>query len=238
MGVFFRQGILDYLSKLEVCRGIMSFKRLVKNFKGRRGDFWVGIFAAAVHAAIVGAFIFNLAHSARGHWQSRWLVCHFIDWPVSLLLKYVILPIVPDLSMGGGFSAYPLGEVRDFLVPGFFYLVLGSLWYFYLPGLLVRVSGRISTVLYCRVAAIFLMVSCVISSWFGILVWSDASRLYLSPFFNGSLCVVWVIVFIFLYFANSRKKVTLWLLFLVPFVFYNLCYDVYFYMSYTGQWGF
>ena len=100
----------------------MSFQVPVKNFKGRRGAFWSGVLAGAVHIAIVGVFIFKLAQSAEGHWQSRWLFCHLVDWPLSLLLKYVIQPVVPDMSLGGGFLAYPLGEVRDFLVPGIFYL--------------------------------------------------------------------------------------------------------------------
>jgi hypothetical protein len=52
---------------------------------------------------------------------------------------------------------------------------------------------------------------------------------------NSVLPAVWLILFIWLFITNVKQKAMLWLLCLVPPVFYYLILDLYYYMLRAGR---
>jgi hypothetical protein len=80
------------------------------------------LFAWVVHDMVESGF--------DALWQLAWLIFAVIDFPVSLL-ALLTQKIVPDCYFRS--LPYPIGKLRDFIVPAFFYGVLGTLWYFFIP---------------------------------------------------------------------------------------------------------
>jgi hypothetical protein len=98
----------------------------------------IGLLLCAIHI-IFSIYIIGyvIEWSKNGQWQFAWIFPFLVDLPVSVL--YVFIMTLPFKNISFLFLPYPISELRSFLLPAFFVSVIGSLWYFYLPGLIVSI---------------------------------------------------------------------------------------------------
>lgn len=209
--------------------------KLIIWFKAKSWGFKAGLVIAALHFLFIAL---NIADMIRNPdpgepWHMFWILLDYVDFPVSSLLHCVILPI----CLGSTSVLLPeyVGWLWAVTIPSIFHLTVGTMWYFYLPILLEKVSKKVATNTSGRVIAVLLMIIPVLSRWPQLLKFLDGSAYFFTPLTNSYMPVSWVALFIWLYFAGSRKKQVLWLLCLAPFVFFYLVHDVYYCIK-LGAW--
>lgn len=107
----------------------------------------LGIILAIAHLVIL-AFAVDLIFSKAesGQWPLVWFIFIYLDFPFSLLyfivgpLFFIVeffLPIhllIRDFL--GIFLPWPITDFNNFLLPFFFFGILGTAWYFFLPRLI------------------------------------------------------------------------------------------------------
>lgn len=81
-----------------------------------------------------------IENSIDAQWQLTWLFMFIIDFPISLLLAPFLF-LYPHQHIS--FLNYPFNEVKDFLIPFFFYGILGSTWYFFIPKIITYIIRKI-----------------------------------------------------------------------------------------------
>jgi hypothetical protein len=197
--------------------------------------FQAGLLLGATHFLFMLMNIIYLINHPDGRWHMLWILCGYSDYPVSLLLPKVILPVLSPLFMGGDpylASAYSL---PIFLIFSLFHILVGSAWYFALPVLVYKASKKISAATTEAWAAASLMIIPIPSHWLQLLRFVGGNTGQTTIGLNSVFPAAWVILFIWLFLTNVKRKITLWLLCLLPAVFYYLIMDLYFYTLRAGR---
>jgi hypothetical protein len=193
----------------------------------------IGLVLGLLHFLfIVWNIIYMISHS-DGRWHMFWILCGYIDFPVSLLLSRIILPLyVTQLGIEAPYSA---GGILMFATFSAFHVLLGSAWYVYLPILLEKLIKKIATGTVGAVIIVLLVVIPIFANWLQLLRFIPRHVHIFAPGVNSVLPALWVVLLVWLYLATSRRKPVLWLLCLSPFVFYYFLHDLYYYMMLTGR---
>jgi hypothetical protein len=197
--------------------------------------FQAGLLIGATHFLFMLMNIIYMINHHDGRWHMFWIVCGYIDYPVSLLLPEIILPFLfPIFAYGDPYlaSAYSL---PIFLIFSLFHILVGSAWYFALPVLVYNASKKISAATTETWAAASLMIIPIPSHWLQLLRFITGNTSQTTIGLNSVFPAVWIILFIWLFLTNIKRKVTLWLLCLLPAVFYYLIHDIYFYTLRAGR---
>lgn len=195
--------------------------------------FYIGFVLAVVHFLFIALSIFDMLRKPGEPWHMFWVFLGYVDFPVSLLLPFVIIPII---SIFISFvDPYLTGGLLMFITFSGFHLVAGSSWYFCLPILLERFSKKISGKVVDRMIVILLIIIPVFTNWLQLIKFSFGKTYPFTPLINSYLPAMWIILFIWLFFISSRRKRVLWLLCLMPFVFFNLVNDLYYCIK-LGFW--
>ena len=105
----------------------------------------LGLFLGALHRMLVAYIGYLIIFGTEPDWPMYWLIFFGIDFPVSLLF------------MGLGFLVSCLGapatvpflpertnDVLNFLLPIFVFGMLGTLWYAWLPTLVIAIGERVA----------------------------------------------------------------------------------------------
>jgi hypothetical protein len=198
-----------------------------------------GLILAIIHFFFIGLFVVEIGTGgADAQWQLVWILPDYIDFPVSILM-WQIKAVVPDAHFYYDFCDLfcfppaPLGDLRDFIIPATFYLIIGTAWYFYLPRLIERIAGKIAVDRIGYLCITLLFIIPIISKW------SEEIVLYLDdlpPAFTSKICglwcFLWVGFFAWLLLGHSKKTRAMWLLFLGIFVFYQFFKETYMYFKF------
>jgi hypothetical protein len=190
--------------------------------------FKIGLFLAATHFTLFTLNTIYMIVFNDPQWHMIWIMCDYIDFPVSLLLTKIILPlffrgdILYDPYLDRSMSA-----MMTFLV---FYAVAGSTWYFLLPVLLEKAGKKIAAGPGTLAIAVVLMIIPIFSNWLQFLRFATGHTPLFTPGLYIILPAIWTGLLVWLYFTTAGKKTVLWLLLLAPFVFFYFVRDLYYYM--------
>ena len=189
--------------------------------------FKIGLFLAASHFTIFTLNTIYMIVYNDPRWHMIWIMCDYIDFPVSLLLTQIILPLFfPGPIWYDPYLDRSLSAMMTFLA---FYAVAGSAWYFFLPILLEKAGKRIAAGPGTFTLAVVLMIIPIFANWLQFLRFATGHTPLFAPGLYSILPAIWTGLFIWLYFASAGKKVVLWLLLLAPFVFFYFVRDLYYY---------
>ena len=189
--------------------------------------FKIGLFLAASHFTIftlntIYMFVYN-----DPQWHMIWIMCGYIDFPVSLLLTQIILPLFfPGPIMYDPYLDRSLSAMLTFLT---FYAVASSAWFFFLPVLLEKAGKRIAAGSGTFTIAVVIMIIPIFAHWLQFLRFATGHTSLLAPGLYSILPAIWTGLLVWLYSATAGKKVVLWLLLLSPFVFFYFIRDLYYY---------
>jgi hypothetical protein len=122
-----------------------------------------------------------------------------------------------------------------FVVFSLFHILVGSGWYFALPVLVHKASRKIAATTAGVVAAAAMMIIPILSHWLQLLRFICYNAKPVAIGLNSILPCVWMVLLVWLFVTNPRRKVPLWLLCLAPPVFHYLVRDLYYYRLLTGH---
>jgi len=193
----------------------------------------IGLVLGLLHFLFIGENIVYMMFHNEGHWHMFWIICGYIDFPVSLLLSKVILPAYVVLL--GIQAPYRAARLLTFATFTGFHVILGTAWYLSLPILLEKLIKKIATDAAGAVIVVLLAVIPVFANWLQLLRFIPHHVHCFAPCVNSILPGLWSALLIWLYFATSRRKTVLWLLCLAPFVFYYFVHDLYYYMLFMSR---
>lgn len=190
--------------------------------------FKIGVILGSVHLFFVLASVIDIIRRDEGQWHMFWTLCGYIDFPVTLLLSKVILPIVSIFFIHA--DPYLASRILQiFLIFLLFHAIVGSLWYFALPILISKAATKIASTKKAAVAVAVMIIIPVLAHWLQLLRFIGYDTAPTAIGLNAILPAVWTALFILLLITNAKRKAVLWLLCLVPFVFYYLAQDLYYY---------
>jgi hypothetical protein len=188
--------------------------------------FKVGLILGSVHLLFVLASVIDIIRNDEGQWHMFWTLCGYIDFPVTLLLSKVILPIFSPFFVRGDPYLAAGHSLQIFLIFSLFHTLVGSGWYFALPILISKAAAKIASTRKAAVAV--MMIIPILAHWLQLLQFIGYDTAPTAIGLNSILPGVWTAIFIWLLFTNARRKVLLWLVCLAPFVFYYLAQDLYY----------
>ena len=197
--------------------------------------FQTGLLIGVTHMLFMLMSIIYILNHHEGQWHLFWIVCGYIDYPVSLLLPKVILPALSHFFTRGDSYLASARSLQIFLIFSLFYILVGSAWYFALPILVHKVSKKIAATTTGAWAAATMTIIPIPSHWLQLLRFIGGNTKPTAIGLNSALPAVWIILFVWLFFTNVKQKAMLWLLCLVPGVFYYLILDLYYYMLRAGR---
>lgn len=190
--------------------------------------FKVGLILGSVHLLFILANVFDIIRSNEGRWNMFWTLCGYIDFPVSLLLSKVILPVFSPFFVRGDPYLAAGRSLQIFLIFFLFHTLVGSGWYFALPILISKAAVKITSTTKAAVAAAAMMIIPIPSHWLQLLRFIGYNTAPTAIGLNSILPGAWTAIFIWLLVINAQRKVLLWLVCLAPFVFYYLVQDLYY----------
>ena len=197
--------------------------------------FQAGLLIGAVHMLFMAMNIIYVINHHEGRWHMFWILCGYIDYPVSLLLPKVILPVLAPLFARGDPYLASARSLQIFLIFSLFHIFVGSAWYFALPILVYKASKKITVTITGSLVAATLMIIPIPSHWLQLLRFYSGNTAQTSIGLNSVLPGLWVLLFIWLFLTNVKRKAILWLLCLAPVVFYYLTQDLFFYSLRAGR---
>jgi len=103
----------------------------------------IGLVLGLLHFLFIGENIVYMMFHSEGRWHMFWIICGYIDFPVSLLLSKVILPAYVVLL--GIQAPYHAARLLTFATFSAFHVILGTAWYLSLPILLEKLIKKIAT---------------------------------------------------------------------------------------------
>ena len=218
-----RRGILTWAFRFDIMPWL----------KERSWGFKAGLILGGTHFLI---FVLNTLYMVRhyeGRWHMFWILCGYVDFPVSLLLTKIILPV---LYRGGPFrDPFMSTRASTLMVFSLFYAIIGTAWYFWLPILIEKVCKKIAKPGWTYGAVGTLMVMPILAHWFQLLRYVTGEAELFVPGLYSILPAVWTALLVWLYFATAGRKTVLWLLILAPLVYYYFVRDLYYYLTLTGR---
>ena len=197
--------------------------------------FHIGLLIGSTHMLFMLANIVYIVHHNDGHWHMFWILCGYIDFPVSLLLSKVILPVFSHFFTNRDPYIAAVYNSPMFVIFSLFHILVGSAWYFALPVLVHKVSRKIAATTTGAVAVAAMMIIPIPSNWLQLLRFIGHDTAPIAIGLNSILPCVWTALLLWLFLTNPRRKVLLWLFCLAPPVFYYLVQDLYYYTLLTGR---
>ncbi|MGA2173284.1 MAG: hypothetical protein ABSG82_09810 [Sedimentisphaerales bacterium] len=189
--------------------------------------FQVGLLIGSVHMLFILANVIDAVCHHEGRWHMFWILCGYIDFPSTLLLSQVILPVLPRwLTFPDPYLAASRGPM--FTIFLLFHTIVGSAWYFALPILISKAAVKIASTTKAAVAVAAMIIIPIPAHWLQLLRFIGHDTKSTSIGLNCILPGLWMILFAWLFVTNVRRKVLLWLFCLVPPVFYYLVRDLYY----------
>jgi hypothetical protein len=200
----------------------------------RSWGFRIGLFLACLHFAFFVSNTLYIIEHNEGRWHMFWILCGYIDFPASLLLSKIILPVFSHFFTNRDPYLVAVYNSPMFVIFSLFHILVGSAWYFALPVLLEKAGKKITATALTLTAAVAIMLIPIFTHWLQLLRFIAHDVKNFAPVFNSILPVIWTALLVWLFFATARKKSVLWLLLLTPFVFYYFVRDLYCYTMLTG----
>jgi hypothetical protein len=194
-----------------------------------------GLLIGSVHMLFMLANIAYMIRHDEGRWHMFWILCGYIDFPVSLLLPKAILPLFSHFFTHKDPYLAAVYNSPMFVIFSLFHILVGSAWYFALPVLLHKASRKIATTTTGAVVVAAMMIIPIPSNWLQLLRFIGYDTAPVAIGLNSILPGVWTALLVWLFLTNARRKVLLWLFCLVPPVFYYLVRDLYYYMLLTRR---
>jgi hypothetical protein len=115
--------------------------KLFQLIKEKRLSFKIGLVLGSFHFILA---LFNIYHviawSQNAQWELSWEFVFFVDFPFSLVYKFIIFNF--PLNYSFDFLPYPISELKVFIIPSLLHSIIGTVWYFYLPMLFTTLIGR------------------------------------------------------------------------------------------------
>jgi hypothetical protein len=197
--------------------------------------FQIGLLIGAAHMLFMIMTVVYIIRHHEGRWHMFWILCGYIDFPVSLLLPKVILPVLSPLFTHA--DPYLAARYNSplFAVFSLFHILVGSGWYFALPILVHKASRKITATTAGAAAAAAMMIIPIPSNWLQLLRFIGNDTTSVAIGLNSILPCIWTVLLVWLFVANPRRKVLLWLFCLAPPVFYYLVRDLYYYTLLTSR---
>jgi hypothetical protein len=197
--------------------------------------FQAGLLIGITHMLFMLMSIIYIISHREGQWHMFWIVCGYIDYPVSLLLPKAILPVLSHFFVQGDPYLASARSLQIFLIFSLFHILVGSAWYFTLPILIHKISKKITATTTGALTAAALMIIPIPSHWLQLLRFIGGDTKQTTIGLNSVLPAVWIILFVWLFLVSVKRKAMLWLLCLLPPVFYYLILDLYYYMLRAGR---
>jgi hypothetical protein len=195
--------------------------------------FKAGLLLGGAHFLL---FVLNTIYTAMhpdGRWHLYWILCGYIDFPVSLVLTQVILPV---FYRGGPFQdPFMSTNASTLMVFSLFYAIMGTAWYFLLPILIEKACKKIANTGRTHAGVIALAVIPIFAHWLQLFRFVTGETDLFVPGLYSILPAVWTVVLVWLYFATARRKAVWGLLILAPFVYFYFVRDLYYYLKLTGR---
>jgi hypothetical protein len=189
----------------------------------------IGLVLGFTHLFFVVANVIGVIYYHEEQWPMFWTLCGYLDFPVSLLLSQVILPVFsPLITRYDPFLVSSHGLI--FTIFLLFHTIIGSAWYCFLPVLVQKAARRITTTTAGAFAAGVLMTIPIFANWIQLLRFIGGNTSIIDVGLNSVLPAIWVVLFIWVFITNARRKRLCWLLCLAPAVFYYLIVDIYYYI--------
>ena len=177
-------------------------------------------------------FVLNTLYMVRhneGRWHLYWILCGYVDFPVSLLLTQIILPV---LFRGGPLhDPFMSTEASTLMVFALFYSVAGTAWYFWLPILIEKACRRIANTGWTFAAVVMLIIIPIFAHWLQLIRYVTGDTDCFVPGLYSILPAIWTAMLVWLYLVTRRRKAVLWLLILAPLVYFYFVRDLYYYMT-------
>lgn len=116
--------------------------RVFQWLKQKHLSFKIGLISGLLHFIVSFFIAYNIIiWSQNAQWQFLWSLPFTIDLPISFLYNLVFC--LPFQNFSLPFLPYPISEIRGFILPFFLHSVFGTIWYFYLPQLLIKIIHKI-----------------------------------------------------------------------------------------------
>ena len=203
--------------------------------KGRSWGFKAGLLLAGLHLFLFLSNVLYMVWFNEGRWHLFWILCGYVDFPVSLLLTKIILPVYSrGFAYGEPFLSTRIPTLMVFTM---FYSFVGTMWYFWLPILIEKACKRIATTGWAAGVAIVMMITPVLAHWLQLIRFVTANNYPFVPSLYSILPALWTVLLIGLFLATGRRKAVLWLLLLAPFVYYYFLRDLYYYITLTRHYS-
>jgi hypothetical protein len=198
-----------------------------------------GLILSIIHFLFVGFLVVDIGMGGTGgQWQFAWIVPDYLDFPVSSLM-WQIRSFMPDSYFYYDFDDFysfppePVGDLRDFIVPSVFYLLIGTAWYLYLPLLIAKVAKKMVIDRVGYLCIVFLFIIPLFSKWVELIwLYIDGLPPFLPFATYGTLCLLWAGFFVWLCLGHARKVRAIWLLCLSIFIFYQFFKEMYIYFKF------
>lgn len=194
--------------------------------------FAIGVLLAVLYVFFVGLNIISMLGNPQEPWHTFWVFLEYLNFPGSLLLRFMILPVYSILSS----VTEPYFD-RSWLTLAIFItfnLAAGGCWYFCLPMLLDKLSRKFAASVIGRIIVVLLAITPIFCHWLQLLKHIAGNSQCFSPILNSWFVMMWTGLFIWLYCISNRRKRLLWLLCLLPMVFFYFARDLYYYNIYGG----
>lgn len=176
-----------------------------------------------------------MIYHSEGRWHMFWIICGYIDFPLSLVLSKFILPVFAHYFT----HADPYLAARYngplFWVFSLFYILVGTAWYAFLPLFIHKASKKITVTTTGASVAAAMMIIPIPSNWIQLLRFFGHDTAPTAIVLNSALPCVWMALLAWLFVTNTKRKATLWLFCLAPPVFYYLIQDLYYYRLFAGH---
>lgn len=187
--------------------------------------FRFGLFLAILHILCVIYVIAEvLADKPLG--ELIWLLLGYIDFPLSLLYGKVLHQIIPEFNIDFlNVLPHAMGSFLFFWLPVLFHGLIGTLWFFFLPYLIYKITKWLSTNRFTAVINGVLFLFPMLCSWLELLYECVFDSYKFLVFLHSGLISTWLALIIILLFQKIKKPVLFHLCFL-PFVVWFLARDI------------
>lgn len=104
---------------------------------------FLGITLGITHILILIFTIQLMYLDIEADWPLYWFVFVYVDLPISLLypityqLIAYMIPFAQISTFLRNFLPYPIYDIDNFIFPFIFFGILGTIWYFFLPKVMV-----------------------------------------------------------------------------------------------------
>ncbi len=101
----------------------------------------IGTLLAFLHLRYSYYILKPIVMHPSAQWELIWFAFVIVDFPFSII-QIIFWRISFKIELSIDTFIYPISDVGDFLIPFFIFVVMGTLWYFYIPFLLSKIYHK------------------------------------------------------------------------------------------------